>query len=251
MCRCIGYYDWLEKSFPDAGPYIGGQILFNLWIFSPPFLVGVALLCCDVRMKWNDQRLSYCRYWGQPCLFSCNFVIWNKRIVSFLSQTNDNPVSSSTHQQQQQWSDLEQNTSKIVKESNLRMQFLHKAAKFTSNVNDLKQIFMSQVRSKLEQSAVVWHNGLTKRNENDIEWVQKSALRVFLKHNYTGYQNALVKLGMQSQKERRIRNDLCLKFGKNCLKGEASYYANKIFWEVCLEKKIIREVCKICFAKHD
>ena len=61
------------------------------------------------------------------------------------------------------------NTSKIVKDSNLRMQFLHKAARFTSNVNDLKQIFMSQVRSKLEQSAVVWHNGLTKRNENDIE----------------------------------------------------------------------------------
>ena len=98
------------------------------------------------------------------------------------------------------------------------MQFLHKAAKFTSNVNDLKQIFMSQVRSKLEQSAVVWHNGLTKKNENDIERVQKSALRVILKHNYTGYQDALVKLGMQSLKERR--NILCLKFAKNCLKIE-------------------------------
>lgn len=98
----------------------------------------------------------------------------------------------------------------------MRMQFLHKSAKFTSNVKDLLQIYISQVRSKLEQSAVVWHSSLTKRNENDIERIQKSALRVILNNGYTSYQKALETLRMQSLRDRR--EQLCLKFAKNCLK---------------------------------
>ena len=53
------------------------------------------------------------------------------------------------------------NTQSIVKQSNKRMSFLHKASKFTNNSNDLKKIYMLQVRSKLEQSAMLWHFGLT------------------------------------------------------------------------------------------
>ena len=108
------------------------------------------------------------------------------------------------------------NTAKIVREGNLRMQFLHKSAKFTNNIIDLKQIYISQVRSKLEQSAVVWHSSLTHKNENDIERIQKSALKVILKSDYTSYQNALEIMRMQSLKDRREL--LCLKFAKNCLK---------------------------------
>ena len=70
------------------------------------------------------------------------------------------------------------NTQSIVKQSNKRMSFLHKASKFTNNSNDLKKIYMLQVRSKLEQSAMLWHFGLTQKNRNQLERVQKSALRV-------------------------------------------------------------------------
>ena len=59
--------------------------------------------------------------------------------------------------------------------------FLHRAAKFTNNVRDLKQIYMLQIRSKLEQSAVVWHSSLTRKNISDLERVQKSALKLILK----------------------------------------------------------------------
>ena len=48
------------------------------------------------------------------------------------------------------------NTENIVKETNRRMQLLHKASKFTNNTKDLKQIYMLQIRSKLDQSAVVF-----------------------------------------------------------------------------------------------
>ena len=73
-----------------------------------------------------------------------------------------------------------ENTKMIVKSSNKRMQFLHRAAKFTNNVKDLKLIYMLQIRSKLEQSAVVWHSGLTQKNRMDLERVQKSALMLVM-----------------------------------------------------------------------
>ena len=40
---------------------------------------------------------------------------------------------------------------------------------------------MLQIRSKIEQSAVVWHSSLTKKNKRDLERVQKSALKIILK----------------------------------------------------------------------
>ena len=43
-----------------------------------------------------------------------------------------------------------ENTRNIVKDSNKRMQFLHRASKFTNNSWDLKKIYMLQVRSKLD-----------------------------------------------------------------------------------------------------
>ena len=110
------------------------------------------------------------------------------------------------------------NIEKIVKESNRRMSFLHKIAKFTSNKQDLKRIYILQVRSKLEQSAVVWHSSLTKECCDKLERVQKSALKVILGSSYTSYSDALNDLKLQSLAERR--RSLCLKFAKKCLRTE-------------------------------
>ena len=111
-----------------------------------------------------------------------------------------------------------ENTKMIVKSSNKRMQFLHRAAKFTNNVRDLKMIYMLQIRSKLEQSAVVWHSSLTQKNKNDLERVQKSAMRLILKDRYTNYKDALDVMRLDSLEMRREK--LCLKFAKACLKNE-------------------------------
>ena len=108
------------------------------------------------------------------------------------------------------------NTESIVKESNKRMIFLHKASQFTRNSSDLKRIYILQVRSKLEQSAVLWHFGLSGKNRNSLERVQKSALRVILGKKYTSYSNALKELNIDSLQERR--ESLCIKFAKKCLK---------------------------------
>ena len=114
-----------------------------------------------------------------------------------------------------------ENTKILVKSANKRMQFLHRAAKFSNNVRDLKMIYMLQIRSKLEQSAVVWHSSLTQKNRNDLERVQKSALRLILKDRYTSYKDALDVMKIVSLETRREK--LCFKFAKACLKNEKTY----------------------------
>ena len=111
--------------------------------------------------------------------------------------------------------DWDKNTEAIVKEANKRMSFLHKSSKFTTNRNDLKKIYILQVRSKLEQSAVVWHSSLTQKCKSKLERVQKSALRVILGPRYINYSDALLKLNLETLDERR--KNLCLKFAKKCL----------------------------------
>ena len=77
---------------------------------------------------------------------------------------------------------------------------------------------MLQVRSKLDQSAVVWHSSITKKNSGDLERVQKSALKVILGEKYDKYKDALKLIGLDSLEERR--ENLCLKFAKQCLRHD-------------------------------
>jgi hypothetical protein len=92
--------------------------------------------------------------------------------------------------------DWTKNTEKIVKEANKRMVFLHKTSKFTCTKSDLKKIYILQIRSKLEQSAVVWHSSLTQKCKNRLERVQKSALRLILGDQYSSYKNVLEVLNL-------------------------------------------------------
>ena len=110
------------------------------------------------------------------------------------------------------------NTEHLVKDANRRMRVLHRAANFTKNSRDLLIIYKSFIRSKLEQSAVVWHSSLSKCNEYDLERVQKSALKVILGEKYINYKNALKKLDIESLYARR--EALCFKFAKKGLKLE-------------------------------
>ena len=67
----------------------------------------------------------------------------------------------------------DENTKNIVQRANMRMQMVRKASKFTQSTEDLKQIYMSYIRSVLEQSAVIWNSSLTQENVCDLERIQK------------------------------------------------------------------------------
>ena len=82
----------------------------------------------------------------------------------------------------------------------------------------MKQVYITYIRSLLEQSSNVWHSGLTLQNENDLERVQKVALRLILKEKYKSYENALNILQLDTLKQRRT--DISLTFARKCLKSK-------------------------------
>ena len=95
----------------------------------------------------------------------------------------------------------EENTAYIVQKAN---------ASFGTNQQELRNIYILFVRSQLEQSSVVWHSSLTAENINDLERVQKSAVKIILGGKYQSYKKALDVLDLETLDSRR--NYLCLKF---------------------------------------
>ena len=146
----------------------------------------------EKKMKVNEKKTKNLVFnFSKNYQFSTNIKLKGEEIETI----NDIKLLGTRITNDLRWNE---NTKMIVKSSNKRMQFLHRAAKFTNNVKDLKLIYMLQIRSKLEQSAVVWHSGLTQKNRMDLERVQKSALKLILKERYLNYKNALVVMGMDS-----------------------------------------------------
>ena len=95
------------------------------------------------------------------------------------------------------------NTAELVKKANKRMFLLSRAAAYTSNSLDLKRIYLTYIRSILDQSAVVWHSSLTQKNRKDIERIQKVAVRIILGRNFTNYGEYLKKLRLENLNDRR------------------------------------------------
>ena len=110
------------------------------------------------------------------------------------------------------------NTNEIVKKGYKRMQLLNRAASYTTNTGDLRSIYLTFVRSILEQSAVVWHSSLSRKNRRDLERVQKSAVKIILGNRFSNYEKGLKELNLENLDERR--KQICLKFAKNCLRNE-------------------------------
>ena len=104
------------------------------------------------------------------------------------------------------------NTQNIVRKANARLQLLRKISSFGASDWDLKEIYVTFVRSILEQSVPVWHSSLTNENKEDLERIQKSAFRIILGNRYKNYQNALNLLEMDTLESRR--EHLCLVFAQ-------------------------------------
>ena len=111
-----------------------------------------------------------------------------------------------------------ENTKFIVKKANRKMIMLHKFSKFTNNKSHLIHIFKSQVRGVLEYCSTVWHSSLTNADSDDIERVQKAAVRLIMGKNYKGYKEALLHMNLESLRDRREK--MALNFAKKSLKME-------------------------------
>ena len=70
----------------------------------------------------------------------------------------------------------------------------------------------------MEQSAVVWHSSLTEKNKNDLERVQKSALKIIMGDKYKSYKKSLQELDLDTLEQRREK--LCLNFALKAIGNE-------------------------------
>ena len=64
------------------------------------------------------------------------------------------------------------------------MQLLRKCATLTTDKNELINVYILFIRSILEQSCVVWHSSLNKEDSDNLERVQKSAIKVILQEEF-------------------------------------------------------------------
>ena len=106
------------------------------------------------------------------------------------------------------------NTQFLVKKANARLRLLHKLREFSPPVEDMVTIYTSYVRSILEQSCSIWHSSLTQEDSEDLERVQKSAMRIIMQDDYTNYEEALEYLMLAKLSDRREK--LSLKFAQKC-----------------------------------
>ena len=110
----------------------------------------------------------------------------------------------------------ERNTREMTRKAYSRMSMITKLKYVGVCQEDLFEVYIVFIRSLLEYCAVVWHSRLTKEQQNSLERVQKSCLRVILGEQYDGYENALQVCGLETLYSRR--EDRCLAFAKSCLK---------------------------------
>ena len=110
----------------------------------------------------------------------------------------------------------ERNTQNLIRGANSAMKLLHAASKLTRKASDLKQIYTMFVRSRLETAVAVWHSRLTLEQSENLERVQKMAMRAIFKKQYSSYQDSVKLLKLDTLQIRRQK--LNIKFARNCLK---------------------------------
>jgi hypothetical protein len=103
----------------------------------------------------------------------------------------------------------------VVSEASKRLYIIRTLRRSGVPAEDLLEIYFAIIRSVLEYCCVVWHNTLPSYLANQIERVQKRALRIILPE-YT-YSEALTFLKCARLDDRREK--LCLKTLKNIPQG--------------------------------
>ena len=103
------------------------------------------------------------------------------------------------------------NTESIVKKGYDSVWILRRLKKLGATVEELKDVYIKQIKSFLELAVSAWHPSIT-----SSERAQKTALDVILGMEYRAYDTALELLGLESLDARRAK--LCRKFATKSAK---------------------------------
>ena len=110
------------------------------------------------------------------------------------------------------------NTELLTKKGYQRMTILRNLYQFDIPQEDLVMIYAQYIRSILEYNSNVWFSNLTEEEKDDIERVQRVALKIIMQEKYICYEQALKNLNLDTLQERRLM--LAERFAKKCPKSE-------------------------------
>ena len=85
---------------------------------------------------------------------------------------------------------------------------------FNPPIEDMTTVYITYIRSILEQSCTIWHSDLAMEDRIALERVQKNAFRNILQNQYESYEKALVDLNMETL--HKGRENLMLTYGRKC-----------------------------------
>ena len=91
------------------------------------------------------------------------------------------------------------------------MFFLKLLKSYHAPIEDLKLFYTSVIRSTLEYCVYIWHGNLISEQTQDIERIQKRALRIILPG--LSYEKALVECNLKTLQSRR--EDMCINLIKS------------------------------------
>ena len=208
----IGISSYNIKAHVPSDIPTHNQIIHNSNLKSQSYLEKINQWTIKQKMKLNVKKTKTMIFnFSKKNQFTTKLNVMNTDI----DMVKETTFLGTVFTDQLTW---DRNSEELVKKGYKRLQLLNATASFTKNKKDLKDIYLTFVRSILEQSAVVWHSSLTSKNRVDIERVQKAVVRVIMGNSYKTYRQSLKELRLDTLEKRR--EILCLKFAKKCLKNE-------------------------------
>ena len=208
----LGLSSYNVRAHVPSNVPIHNQVLEGAKLESQLHLERINEWTQSKKMKLNVKKTKTMLFnFSKKNQFSTNLTLMNEDI----EMVKETRLLGTIITDQISW---DRNTEELTRKAFKRMQLLNSAAAFTSKRKDLKDIYLAFIRSIVEQSAVVWHSGLSSKNKKDIERVQKAAVRVIMGKSFKNYTHSLRELKLESLEKRREL--LSLRFAKNCLRNE-------------------------------
>ena len=175
-----------------------------------------------------QNNLDYISNWTTENLMSlnaakCDYMIFSRSKENFstrltindvkLDRVNTSKILGVWIEDNLSWS---RNCKEICIKAYSRLQMLTKLKYVGVNIEDLLEIYCLYIRSIVEYCSVAFHSSLTSENNDKLERIQKTCLKVILGDMYIDYPSALEMSGLDTLYNRREKR--CLEFSLKCIK---------------------------------
>ena len=124
-------------------------------------------------MILNEEKTKYMIFNFSKHQFSTRLSLKNKNI----EEVKEIKLLGTYMTKDLKWN---KKTKYLVRRAYSRMELLRQMTQFTKSRQDKLHIYQVYIKSVLEQACVVWKTSLTKKNERELERVQKIAVNLII-----------------------------------------------------------------------